>query len=116
MANKIDQLDAAFCGVWSVYTVSYDLSKISKCIYQLPAISVLLGFLPDLVDELYAYGFQVPTGRHLSLFEVTVKIPRKYHSDEVQPSRGTKRRRDEEQIMAKQMLYMKTPTHKEELQ
>ena len=42
---------------------------------------------------------------------VYVKIHRKYHNPEAQPCRGTKRRRDEEQIMKKQTPHIKPPTH-----
>ena len=44
------------------------------------------------------------------------KIPRKCQNHEAQPSRGTKRRRDEKQIMITQVPHMKPPTLKEELQ
>ena len=43
-----------------------------------------------------------------------MKIPRKRHIHETQPSRGTKRRRDEEQIKTKQTPRTKPQTHKEE--
>ena len=42
-----------------------------------------------------------------------IKIPRKCHSHEAQPSRDTRRRRDEEQTMTIQTPNMKPPTHTE---
>ena len=41
-----------------------------------------------------------------------VKILRKCHSFEAQPSRSTKKRKDEEQIMTNQTLRLKIPTDK----
>ena len=38
-------------------------------------------------------------------------MPRKCHNHEAQPSQGTKRRRDEEQIMTKLSPFMKPQTH-----
>ena len=40
------------------------------------------------------------------------KIPWKYHNHEAQPSRGTKRKRDEDQIRTMQTPYMKPQTKK----
>ena len=46
-----------------------------------------------------------------SVTKIYVKIPRKCHNHEAQSSRGTKRRRDEEQLKTKQMRHMKPQTH-----
>ena len=45
--------------------------------------------------------------------KIYVKIPRKCHNHEAQTSRGTKTRRDEEQIRTPQTPHMKPQTHKE---
>ena len=42
-----------------------------------------------------------------------MKIPRKCHYHEAHPSRGTKRRRDEEQIRTTQAPHIKPQTHKQ---
>ena len=49
----------------------------------------------------------------LSPIKTSVQTPWNYHSHEAQPSRATKRRRDEEQILTKQTSQMKPPTHKQ---
>ena len=43
----------------------------------------------------------------LYIKKILVTVPRKCHNREAQSSRGTKRRRDEEQIMTKQTPHMK---------
>ena len=45
--------------------------------------------------------------------KIQVKIPRKCHNHILQPSRSTKRRRDEEQIKTTQTQHMKPQTHYE---
>ena len=44
--------------------------------------------------------------------KIKVKILRKRHNHEAKLSRGTKRRKDEEQTMTTQTPHMKPPTHK----
>ena len=43
---------------------------------------------------------------------IYVKIPRKFHNHEAQPSRGTQRWRDDEHMRTIQTPYMKPQTHK----
>ena len=52
---------------------------------------------------------------HRLFVKIKVKIPRKFHNYEAQPSRSTNRRRDEEQTKTKQTPHMKPPMYKEEL-
>ena len=53
---------------------------------------------------------------YMYMLEKYVKIHRKCHNYEAQPSRGTKRRTDKEHIKTTQTPHTKPQTHKEELQ